>query len=388
MLNLINKVERVLLNAQIKNCKESYGAFRTTTGNDRYPFIYMRDNARIVMAVDLLGHYDKTELFFEFVKRIQGKKGEWVQRYDSKGKKAVDRSQEVDCTALVIIAACHHYKLTNNENFLDYMWGCLVKASDHILSKRHGNTLIYSHHAIHENKHLERGYDIWTNSCCCRAFKDFAELAEKRDKILAKKLRKEYKKQLKAIKKEMWNGETFLKTLKIDGREFSEPDISMISPIWQGIIKPKSRKAKKTLKYIEILWDKEIGGYNRFENFNRVKDWHWYDGGHGSWMVYTAVMANITNEDKCFKWISNVWKTYGSFPEHIASKSNYEKWKKNEYDWSKWLKNGSKQAERYAKQWRFGEGDKQKVYPWVKSLIWAYAEVAILLKEKGKCSLC
>ena len=163
MKNLIKDVEKVLLNSQIRNCKDVLGAFRTTVGNDWYPFVYIRDNARIVMAVDILGHHEEAEKFFDFAKKIQGRKGEWVQRYDSKGKKAVDRSQEIDCTALVIVAACHHYKLTKNEDFLDYFWDNLVKATEYILSKRHGNSLIYCHHAIHENKHLERGYEIWSN---------------------------------------------------------------------------------------------------------------------------------------------------------------------------------------------------------------------------------
>lgn len=147
------------------------------------------------------------------------------------------------------------------------------------------------------------------------------------------------------------------------------------------------------MNYLKTLWNKGVGGYQRFRKFELVKNRHWYDGG-GSWLTHTIVMAGLhTNlgqykkAKQCIKWIKEVVSVFHSLPEHIADIVEFEEWKKNEKEVTAWLIKGVKNAEKNIKPWLW-EGHKTKVVPWVKSLIWPSAELILwkeTLKKVVKC---
>lgn len=377
----VNKKEVIsyLLTTQIKKGVVN-GAFYTGNLDDRYPFIYPRDSTRIAMALDSVGRKKAGAAFYKFAKNLQSKNGEFVQRYDYKAKKAVTRPKETDCTALVIIGICYHYRKTADKEFLNYLWPTLLKAYFYMKTMMHGNGLVYCKHAVHENPDLEDGYDIWTNSWVCRSLKELSYVARaKGENKKSEEFMQEYKALLYNMIDKFWNGKHFIKCIKRNGMIIDSPDISMITPAWAGIISLKDKKIISTVKYISSLWDEKIGGYQRFKKFKIVKDWHWYDGGSGSWVFFTIVMNRIhtalgqkRKAEECKKWIDEVYNQFKGLPEHISTLEEFQEWKKNEKKWNPWLKKAVLKAEINIR-----EINGEKVVAWVNPLNWSYAEVLL-----------
>ena len=143
-MRLDNKKEVIsyLLTTQIRKGAVN-GAFYTGDLDDRYPFIYPRDSTRIAMALDSVGKKKAGAAFYKFAKNLQSKNGEFVQRYNYKAKKAVTRPKETDCTALVIIGICYHYRKTKDQEFLNCLWPTLLKAYSYMKNMMHDNGRFY-----------------------------------------------------------------------------------------------------------------------------------------------------------------------------------------------------------------------------------------------------
>jgi GH15 family glucan-1,4-alpha-glucosidase len=382
------KAKKILVKSVIQK-KKLKGAIKTELQKDRYPFIYSRDASRIAMALDSLGFYKEARKFYNFIRKEQSSSGEWVQRYSLKtGLPIVSRPRETDCVALVLCGMVFHYKATNDKNFIKSMWPSINKALNYLKSRTGSNNLVSGRHAIHENYEVEEGFEIWTNSWTCKAYKELSEVARqiKKDKI-SKILEKRYDELLDAILTKMWNKNHFIKCIKPNGNKVDSVDVTMISPAWSGILPSHNKKIKKTISYLASLWDRKIGGYRRFKKMEAIKDWHWYDGGHGSWLIYTSVMERLHRENKqyakakkCRDWISRVYDTFQELPEHLALLGEYKEWKKEEWkrkvNVTPWLTYGAKKAEKYSKIWVWNK-NRNKVVPWVKTLIWPWAELVL-----------
>lgn len=106
------------------------------------------------------------------------------------------------------------------------------------------NGLVYGKHAIHENKELEEGFEIWTNSWSCRAFFMASEVAIDINKNISKKFMILREKLLENILDKFWSQNHFIKTIKTNGDIIEGKVISIIAPVWAGIITEKEKMRK------------------------------------------------------------------------------------------------------------------------------------------------
>lgn len=364
------------------------GAFRTEGVRDRYPFIYSRDSTRIAMAHDALGKYVGVEQHYDVMARLQFFSGEFVQRYDYEGRAAVTRPKETDATAMVLCGMCSHYLLTKNKSFIRRMLPSMLLSAKYLQGMIKENGLAYGIHAVHENQEVEKGFEIWTNSWTCRAFQLFGKvMKDLNKKSLASKFEERHRQLLDNILDKMWNGKHFIKVIKPNGQIIDGRLISIIAPAWAEIIPDDSPEMRKTVGYLKPLWDSKIGGYQRFRKFEFVKDWHWYDGGSGSWLNHTIMMARLHTKlrqyeraKECLRFVKKALKNFNTLPEHIATVEEFHEWKKYEYasrvHVTPWLIKATKKAEKSMEEWTW-KHKKTCIVPWVKSLFWPDAELIL-----------
>ena len=345
--NIRDKIHKTIVDSQCKS-----GGILASEEKDRYPFVFPRDCYFITKAMLKLDEIDRVKKYLLFLKDVQKENGEWVQRYKPNGNLSVTREKETDVNGLVLENIWNFYKKTKDKDFLEKMWPTVKKGVQYLLSMQK-NGLIYGKHAIHENKYLEEGFEIWTNCWAVKGLKSAVRIASVLNKDFDNWEEKS-KKLKKKILDKFWDekNETFIKTIKLDGERFSSPDISMVSPVWLGLIPIKDKRTRKTIKYISSLWDEAIGGYHRFHFWQDVKDWHWYDGGDGSWSVYTLVMLHLHKKlghkraSDCRKWIEKILSKGPYLPEHVSQKKDFDEWLENEKDMTPWIKEGVKKAKK------------------------------------------
>lgn len=360
----------------IKNLQLSNGGILATPSKEAYPYVYPRDGVFVTKAYNRLKLYKKSEQFYYFLykhTRLHHFR-EVFHRYTAKGLPSVTRKHQHDNSGLVIHGICDTYKKGKNKEFIEVMWPFLHLCVKHILSVSRSG-LVMTERSIHEFFRLEHGYEIWANSISVRALYDAAEIAKD---LNHKKEAKDWKSRADLIKKNMLkkmvNKKTglFVKNIKYP----NAPDMTILAPFYFEIVDNK-RLLKKHMKYLkEVLWNTEVGGFNRFRQFEVCKDWHWYTGGNGSWVVFTIWAASfykklgdMKNYKLCVKWLNKVMeKTNGLLPEHIALKSQYELWLKNETEFNSRVNKGIKNALKISKK------TKNDIIYWATPLGWSHAE--------------
>ncbi|RLJ07685.1 MAG: hypothetical protein DRP12_01775 [Candidatus Aenigmatarchaeota archaeon] len=396
---MLEIAKRTLFKSRILWSEKVRGAFKSEGERDRYPFIYPRDASRIGMALDKLGKHDWVERHYFVLSKLQFHTGEFAQRYDYEGKPKISRPKETDATALALCGICQHFLETGRKQFLQRLLPTLELGLKYLKHQLKENGLVYGMHAIHESQEIENGYEIWTNCWTCQAFRLSSEVFSKIGRPgTARRLGQTAKQLYEKIMEKFWNGKHFIKCIRPDGSIVDGKIISIIAPAWSGILPDDAPEMKKTVRFLRPLWDRRIGGYQRFRKLEWVKDWHWYDGGSGSWLNHTILMARLhanqgqkEKAKECLRWIRQVTETFGSLPEHVSLWEEYLEWKENELKTgihvTPWLKIGMKNAEKNAKRWRWA-GKSFKVVPWVKSIIWPSAELVLnwpILEEIWKC---
>jgi GH15 family glucan-1,4-alpha-glucosidase len=378
-MDLIKKSIEVLKSLQFKN-----GGILSTPKDGAYPYIYPRDAVMTTKAFNRCGLYKNSEKFYYFINKFSKLEQykEIFHRYNQEGLPCVTRKHEHDNTGLIIHGIYDTYLHNEDETFLDNMWPLIDKCTQAILSFSKTG-LINTERSIHEFFRLENGYEIWANSSCCRALYDASKIA----KILNhEKESKKWESKAKQIERNMKN-KLFNKKLGvfIKNTKFpNAPDISQLSPFYFNLIDSK-KILKNTMKYLrKHIWHKELGGFRRFRKFEICKDWHWYTGGSGSWCFSTAWGARFYRElgmkkeyKECLNWINKVaLRTGGLLPEHIATKDEYDMWKRGETEFSNRVMDGMKRAERLSSKF------KEKIIYWATPLGWSHAEYILLKKEK------
>jgi GH15 family glucan-1,4-alpha-glucosidase len=100
------------------------------------------------------------------------------------------------------------------------------------------------------------------------------------------------------------------------------------APAYFGLLPDSDVKIKSTVKRIhDNLWDKEIGGLNRYP-----EHWDRNNGGYGPWCHFTCELANhFINIDKeemaemYLGWVVDMAHEY-QLPEHISTIERFEMW--------------------------------------------------------------
>lgn len=378
-MNLKNKSIKILKSLQLKN-----GGILATPQKGAYPYVYTRDAVIITKALNSVGLTKNSENFYYFMKKFTKIEdyGEVFQRYTASGSPSVTRKNENDNEGLLLHGIYDTYRHNKSETFLEDLWP-LVDATAKLILSYSKSGLLKTEKSIHEFEKLEKGYEIWANCAGCRGLRDAAEIA----KILNHK--KEFdlwsKKSLeieKNIKKKLFNKKlgVFMKNIRYP----NSPDISQLAPFYFEIIDSK-KILKATLSFLKKhIWDDGLGGFRRFRKFEVVKDWHWYTGGSGSWVMLTCWAArfykkigDMKNYRLCLNWIRDVAKmSRGSLPEHIAKKEEYDDWKCHEIEFNTRIINEARKSEKTIKKYKGHD-----IVYWANPLGWSHAEY-ILLEEK------
>jgi len=385
----LKKSIKVLKSLQLKN-----GGILATPLDGAYPYVYVRDAVIMTKALNRSNLTKNSIAFYHFMNknaRVDQYK-EIFHRYHKDGWPIVTRKKQYDNVGLLLHGIYDTYVYSKDKGFLKDMW-YLVKRCSQFIFDFSKSGLVRTETSIHERYRLEMGYEIWSNCACTRGLYDAAEIAnilghKKESELWLKKAKHLHKN----IRSKMFNKKT---GLYMKNKRFPRiSDSSQIAPFYFNL-EDSQKILKKTLLHLEKnLWYKELGGYRRFRKFEVVKDWHWYSGGSGGWIVFTAIIGRMYRElnhkSKCIgceKWIEDVGKkTNGLLPEHISTKLEYDEWKRNEIEFNSRILMEMKKVEKLNE--KFKRKYKQEIVYWANPLGWAHAEYILLkncIKDKSKC---
>ncbi len=384
-MDLIKKSVNVIKSLQLKN-----GGILAGPLGEAYPYVYVRDGVIMTKAMNRTGNVKVSERFYDFINKFSkiNHYKDIFHRYDKEGHPSATRKKQQDNIGLLLHGIYDTFLTNRNEKFLNENWNLIKSCCELIFNlSKNGCGLIYTETSLHEFFRLENGYEIWANCACCRGLYDAVEIA----KILkkwkeAKKWKKKAKLLHKNIKAKLFNKKT---GLYMKSEKYPQiTDIAQIAPFYFNL-EDSEKILKNTVIYIKKnLWYRESGGFRRFKKFEVVKDWHWYTGGSGGWIAFTAWMARFyrqlndkKNYNLCEKWLEKTAsRTNGYFPEHIATKKEYNLWKKNEIEFNNRILIGMDKAGELNKKLK--KKFKEDIVYWAMPLGWAHAEYILLKKEE------
>ena len=267
MLFDIQKAERiykksieVLRAVQLKN-----GGCLATPKGERYPYIYPRDHAMILLGFLSAGCYKRVKKGLEFIFNCQSKSGAFPQRIDKNGNDASYKPIQIDGTGLVLYSMFEYVNQTNDLDFAKAKWKNIMKAVKYIICNiDEDRNLVYTPNSVHEFPPTEQGLEIWANCVCWSALKCMYALSEKIQDV--RREWHEYADRIKeGILKNMWNSRlgSFVKTIRL--RESSsvlvDTDASAYAVAEFDVLPDGDGRVISMVKDIEKkLWNRELGG--------------------------------------------------------------------------------------------------------------------------------
>jgi len=376
--------------AVIKALQEDDGGILATPQDDAYPFVYPRDAAMMTKAMNTLGEHEPSKRFYRFLNGVRRPHGEFYQRYN-RGMPYVSNQRQMDVTPLVLDGIYDTYRSSGDRTFLEAMWGMVQECASFTKDAIDEDAgLVYTTNSVHENRKLEEGFEIWANSAAVKGLLSASKMAgalghdDLRDawessskELLASMVETLYDKEHR----------TFIKVMRRSGEKVRAPDMAQLAPYHLGIYRDDAA-LEETLENLKgTLWNKSIGGFNRFRDFEIVDDWHWYSGGTAaSWPFFTLWAARSyknlgirEGEDACLDFLASVLTEELFISEKVAPLDGYRQWKANETQFADRVLNGIKKI----------EGGAHKLGApgyvcWACPLGWAHAEYILL--EKGETS--
>jgi len=324
---IYKKSIEILKKVQLKN-----GGCLATPKGERYPYVYPRDHAILLLGFISAGLYKRAKKGLEFAFNAQLDSGAFPQRIDQDGNDASYKPIQIDGTGLILNTLYEYVTTANDYDFAEQLWDKIKKAVDYILRNYHADKqLIYTPNSIHEFPPTEAGLEIWANSTCCAALFRMYDLSEKLNhphpewKNIANKVKD-------GIQKNMWNSRigTFVKTIRINESSsvLVDTDASEYAVADFGILPDSDPRIKSTVKDIEKeLWNKELGGLCRYPKYEGRNN-----GGWGPWPHFTLMIArhfirikDKKKSDKYIQWVLDISYT-DLLPEHIATVKEFEEY--------------------------------------------------------------
>lgn len=89
------------------------------------------NHTECAMALDIAGRFDCSKKAYDWLVNTQLENGAWYQYYVSSSVE-VDRL-DANCTAYIATGAWHHYLCTEDESFLEEIWGTIEPAIEFVL---------------------------------------------------------------------------------------------------------------------------------------------------------------------------------------------------------------------------------------------------------------
>ena len=324
---IYNKSVQVIKQVQLKN-----GGCLATPPGKRYPYVYPRDHAIILLGFLSAGLTNQTKKGLEFVFKSQLESGAFPQRINKDGSDASYKPIQIDGTGLILNAYADYIQATNDLTFAEKYWDQAKEATHYIIEHIYGEKqLVFTPNSIHEFPPTEEGLEIWANCTCCSALKKMYEIGE-----LLNHSHPEWKEKSTNIKEgiinNMWNERigTFVKTIRIkeSSSVLIDTDASEYAIADFNILPDDDPKVKSTVKDIEKdLWNKDLGGLCRYPKFEGRNN-----GGWGPWPHFTLMvcrhyirLGDKKNADKYLNWVLKY--TYkNEIPEHVATKKEFEEY--------------------------------------------------------------
>lgn len=322
-----------------------------------YSYCWTRDAIFIAKALYLLGMEEETIQFYNnFCKTTQSPNGMWEQRFYTDTTLAPCWGYQIDETASVIYGVYDFYENTKNRAFLeDNLKMCenavkfLFKYVENILQIDEADLVkkaLDEQYKKYFEIHKQVSYDLWemnegihlySLSSIVAAFDSMKKIyialenkneksrlkIEKRNNII-KKLNDYINMLNKYIREELVDNDQLI--LKRNTRD-TQMDISVMGAVYPfEIFDSKEKIVKNTVDKINMTLRTYTGGYLRFENDN-------YMGGNNPWVITTLWMAlyyikigNITEAQKCFKYVVDTACKYGFLSEQVNNDDKNFKW--------------------------------------------------------------
>ncbi|NPE30484.1 glucoamylase [Methanococcoides sp. SA1] len=350
-MNLI-EAERLYENSVkiLKNNQHEKGGFYASPPGTRYPFIYPRDHSVAILGCIAADMMDEAKKGLEFVLNSQKPLGEFSQRYDTDGNDASYKDLQIDGNGLVLYSMGKYFEATGgmffeklaDKRFVEKHWDTISKAVEFILMNKNEEVdLVHTINSIHEYPAYEHGFEIYANCACCAGI----QAAVKMGGALGKDVitwEMEAEKIKEAILTRMYSPRrrSFIKCIRVKEKSSNpigydafassviDVDVVEYAPAYFGIIEQQNIKNRHTVRRIhEKLWDKEIGGLNRYPEM-----WDRNNGGYGPWCHFTCQLADhytaIDDQDMAemyLGWVVDMAHNY-LLPEHISTIERFEIW--------------------------------------------------------------
>lgn len=317
----------VLKSVQLVN-----GGCLATPKGERYPYIYPRDHAFILLGFLSAGISKSVEKGLRFVFNSQLDSGAFPQRIAQNGHDASYKPIQIDGTGLVLFALSEYIDQNNHLNFAKEEWDKIKRAVKYIICSIDENRqLVYTPNSIHEFPPTEAGLEIWANCVCCAALQRMYELSVKIDRVRGDW--QEYAVDIReGILKNMWNSRTgsFVKTIRIkeSSSVLVDTDASAYAVAEFNILPDTDDRVISTVSDIERdLWDRDLGGICRYPKYEGRNN-----GGWGPWPHFTLMIARhhirLKNKKKADKYLDWVMKIAykDMLPEHISTVQEFEEY--------------------------------------------------------------
>ena len=353
-MSYLNKIEALKLYENsikiLKNNQHEKGGYYASPPGTRYPFIYPRDHSIDILGAIAGGLMDEAKRGLEFMLNAQKPSGEFSQRYDVDGNDASYKDLQIDGNGLILFALGKYFEATGGSFFeemadkefvLDH-WETIEKAVEFILMNKNEEVdLIHTINSIHEYPAYEHGFEIYANSACCAGIFAAVKMGQAIGKDVTK-WESEAEIIKNAILTRMYSPRrrSFIKCIRVKDKSSNpigydafasaviDVDAVEYSPAYFGLIDEHDVKNLSTVKRIhEQLWDKEIGGLNRYPEL-----WGRNNGGYGPWCHFTCQLANhytaVDNQDMAemyLGWVVDMAHNY-LLPEHISTIERFEMW--------------------------------------------------------------
>ena len=325
--SIYKKSIEVIRKVQLKN-----GGCLATPKGERYPYVYPRDHAIIILGFLSAGDYKRAKKGLEFVLNCQLESGAFPQRIDQDGSDASYKPIQIDGTGLILYALHKYISMSDDIAFAKVNWDNVKKAVAYIISNVYEEKeLVFTPNSIHAFPPTEAGLEIWANCVCCAALNKMYDLSTRLN--LDNNEWKEYGIKIRAgILKYMWNPRigTFVKNIRIkesssvlidiDACEYAIADF--------GILDDADKRVTSTVKDIEkALWNKQLGGLCRYPKFEGRNN-----GGWGPWPHFTLMVCrhyirlkNKKKADKYMNWVLKI-SYQDMLPEHISTVAEFEEY--------------------------------------------------------------
>ncbi|NPE27866.1 glucoamylase [Methanococcoides sp. SA1] len=350
-MNLI-EAERLYENSVkiLKNNQHEKGGFYASPPGTRYPFIYPRDHSVDILGCIAADMMEEAKKGLEFVLNSQKPLGEFSQRYDVDGNDASYKDLQIDGNGLVLYSMGKYFEATGgiffekmaDRDFVEKHWETISKAVEFILMNKNEEVdLVHTINSIHEYPAYEHGFEIYANCACCAGIQAAVKMGEALGKDVST-WEMEAQKIKEAILTRMYSPRrrSFIKCIRVKEKNSNpigydafassviDVDVVEYAPAYFGIIEQQDIKNRYTVRRIhENLWDKEIGGLNRYPEM-----WGRNNGGYGPWCHFTCQLAShyiaIDDQDMAemyLGWVVDMAHNY-LLPEHISTIERFEMW--------------------------------------------------------------